>query len=426
MFKYYLQLGVRSLRRNPVLTALMVFGIALGVGASMTTLTVFYLMGSDPIPWKSGRLHYVQLDNWDADDAYNSTDGEPPLMLTYRDALALVGAGKADRQAAMYRIRLPVQPENATVKPFTETGRATGADFFAMFEPPFTYGDAWSREQDTQHARVIVINDTLNEKLFGGSNSVGESVRINDTEYLIVGVLAPWHPRIKFYDLWSGKLSAPERFYVPFTTAAELKASLGRQDKPLLDSEELWVDVWTELDSSAALKQYKSFLDDYVGEQKKLGRFARPLNNRLYDVLELMKVRHVVSSDVRVQSGLSLAFLLVCLLNTVGLLLAKFMHKSGEIGVRRALGASRRQLFQQHLVEAGVIGASGGALGLALTGLGLWSVRLLYPGFTNVARLDWLLVLATIALAIVASLAAGLYPVMRACRIEPAIQIKVQ
>lgn len=59
MFSYYLQLGIRSLRRNPVLTLLMVLGIALGVGTSMTTLTVFYLMGSDPIPWKSDRLHYA-------------------------------------------------------------------------------------------------------------------------------------------------------------------------------------------------------------------------------------------------------------------------------------------------------------------------------------------------------------------------------
>ena len=65
MFAYYLELGLRSLRRNPVLTALMIFGIALGIAASMTSLTVFHLMGSDPIPWKSDRLHYVQLDNWD-------------------------------------------------------------------------------------------------------------------------------------------------------------------------------------------------------------------------------------------------------------------------------------------------------------------------------------------------------------------------
>ena len=117
MFAYYLQLGLRSLRRNPILTALMVVGIALGIAASMTTLTVMHLMGSNPIPWKSDKLHYVQLDNWSADQPYYE-DGRPPDQVTYQDAVALMKAGKADKQAAMFKLSLPVQPENKDLKPF--------------------------------------------------------------------------------------------------------------------------------------------------------------------------------------------------------------------------------------------------------------------------------------------------------------------
>ena len=72
--------------------------------------------------------------------------------------------------------------------------------------------------------------------------------------------------------------------------------------------------------------------------------------------------------------AMSLMFLLVCLLNTVGLLLAKFLGKAAEIGVRQALGASRRDLFLQHLVESGCIGLAGGVLGLALAWLGFEAV----------------------------------------------------
>ncbi len=61
MFAYYARLAVRSFRRNKVLTALVV-AIALGIGASMTTLTVFHVLSGDPIPGKSDRLFYVQLD----------------------------------------------------------------------------------------------------------------------------------------------------------------------------------------------------------------------------------------------------------------------------------------------------------------------------------------------------------------------------
>jgi putative ABC transport system permease protein len=435
MFTYYLRLGWRSLQRNPILTALMVLAIALGVGTSMTTLTVLHLMGSDPIPWKSDKLHYVQLDNWDPLQGYDD-DGSPPDQLTYRDAMALMQAGKADRQTAMYKISMPVQPENPEVKPYNATGRATYADFFAMFEPPFKYGGSWAREQDQQHGRVVVLSDKTNEKLFGGADSIGKHVRLNDNDYSIVGVLDTWQPRVKYYDLTNGSLSAPEGFYIPFTTATELKSNSTGNNRcwnnansgwdAYLESECVWLQMWVETDSAAKLDEYRSFLDSYVTEQKKLGRFARPRNNRLLDVRQWMRDQKVVSGDVEVQSELSLAFLTVCLLNTIGLLLAKFMRKSGEIGLRRALGASRRQLFAQHLIESGVVGLSGGVIGLLLTLVGLWIVRLLYSDFARVATLDWPMVLATIALAIVASLLAGLYPTWRACRIVPALQLKTQ
>ena len=119
----------------------------------MTTLTVMHLMGADPIPWKSDKLHYVQLDNWDVNNSYYD-DGRPPDQVTYRDATALMAAGKADKQAAMFKIALPIQPENPEVKPFNSLGRVTYADFFAMFEPPFAYGGPWDRKQDDEHARV--------------------------------------------------------------------------------------------------------------------------------------------------------------------------------------------------------------------------------------------------------------------------------
>ena len=56
MIQYYFFLGIRSLRRNPVLTSLMVLTLAIGVAASVSTLTILHMMSSDPIPSKSDRL----------------------------------------------------------------------------------------------------------------------------------------------------------------------------------------------------------------------------------------------------------------------------------------------------------------------------------------------------------------------------------
>jgi len=64
MFAYYIRLAVRSLKRNVVLTSLMIAAIAVGIGASMTTLTVFRAMSGDPIPRKASQLFVPQIDNW--------------------------------------------------------------------------------------------------------------------------------------------------------------------------------------------------------------------------------------------------------------------------------------------------------------------------------------------------------------------------
>lgn len=435
MLSYYLQLGAMSLKRNPVLTALMVLGIALGIGASMTSLTVFHLMSSDPIPWKSDRLFAVQIDSWDPNNAYNEPN-EPPDQLTYRDATALMEAAKAERQVAMYRITFPVQPDNKEVKPFLAVGRATYADFFPMFEPPFKFGGGWDRAQDGQHGRVTVLSAETNEKLFGGADSVGKRVRLGEEEYTIVGVLGAWQPTVKFFDLNNGQFEDMEEFYVPFTTAIELQApgagnnNCWTNSEPgwegYLQSECVWIQYWAELPNATRAAEYKTFLDGYVAEQKKLGRFQRPLNNRISTVTQWMKAQKVVSNDVEVQLGLAFAFLAVCLINTVGLLLAKFMRKSAEIGLRRALGASKRTLFAQHILESGVVGVSGGVIGLGLTLLGLVVVRALYSEYGTVAHLDWAMTFTAIALAIVSSMLAGLYPTWRACQIAPAAQLKTQ
>jgi putative ABC transport system permease protein len=135
----------------------------------------------------------------------------------------------------------------------------------------------------------------------------------------------------------------------------------------------------------------------------------------------------VVADDVQVLLGLAVLFLIVCLLNTIGLLLARIMRRSGDISLRRALGASRGAVFSQYIVEAGLIGLTGGILGVAMTWLGLKGIEILYGQLEfvgNLVRMDWLMILVAVVLAIVSALGAALYPTWRACRIHPASELK--
>ncbi len=170
-----------------------------------------------------------------------------------------------------------------------------------------------------------------------------------------------------------------------------------------------------------------AFLDAYAESQKELGRFPRPLNNRLSNVMEWMQIEEVVDDDVQVLLGLAVLFLVVCLLNTIGLLLAKIMRRSGDISLRRALGASRHAIFTQYIVEAGLIGLAGGVLGIGMTWLGLQGIKGLYGDFDFISRLvtmDWVMIFAAIGLAVISALGAAVYPTWRACSIQPASQLK--
>ena len=436
MFTYYLDLALRSFRRNKVLTALMVLAIALGIGASMTTLTVFHVLSGDPLPGKSQTIFYPQLE---PRSKAGATPGEEPEeQLTRFDAEALLAAGKADRQAIMYGGYLSVEPGREGLKPFNTEARYTTADFFPMFNVPFAYGNGWSATQDQARDRVAVISSALNDKLFEGGNSVGQTIRLEQTTFQVIGVVDDWRPTPRFYDLSNSRFGELEQVFLPFWTSRDLKLGHSGNMNCWGDSRETdegqyglnapcsWLQYWVQLDTPAKVAEYRRYLTNYSEQQRAAGRFERPTNVRLRNVMEWLDLNGVVPSDVRLQTWLAFGFLLVCLVNTVGLLLAKFLRRSTEIGVRRALGASRRAIFAQCLVEAGTVGLAGGVLGLGLALLGLWAVRQQPAGYAELARLDPLMLLITFVLAIVASLLAGVLPAWRACQVTPAIQLKSQ
>lgn len=438
MFAYYLKLALRSLRRHPVLTVLMVLSIAVGIGAAMTTLTVMHLLSGDPLPGRSQHIFYPQVDALSTDRARR----QPPDMLDYTSAMDLWRAQRADRQALVNDSRIKLQAPDTGHPSLMTTMLSTHADFFPMFAVPFAFGGAWTAEDDERHARVAVISADLNEKLFGGDNSVGRTLRIRDAEVRIVGVLAPWRPSPQFHTLAGGNFSqgdtasfydTPEDVMVPFQTGLEINDghftqftcnALPATPGSLRNTDCVWLQLWVELDSNAKVADYRRFVTDYAAQQKALGRMPFPENARLLSLMEWLDYNRVVPRDVRLQGWLALAFLLVCLFNTVGLLLAKFMRRGGEIGVRRALGASRRSIFAQCLTEAGLTGVIGGAFGLLLTLLGLWAVRRQPVEYADLIHLDMPMFVATFALALATSGIAGLFPALRASRIAPAMQLK--
>lgn len=440
MFNYYFRLALRSLKRNIVLTSLMIAAVGVGIGASMTTLTVFRAMDNDPIPQKSRQLFAVQIDNW-GPDSKSIVPGDKEHFqeqISYIDAVGLMNAKAAYRQSTMYKTGAALTPANPDLLPFQVQIRAAYTDFFSMFQTPFAAGGPWGADDDKNHADVAVITQKLNDKVFGGGNSVGKSINLDDHEFRVVGVLAPWSPTPQFYDLNNDQFGEGAEVYVPFTRAIDghmpgwgnnnCNNNSGEPGwEGHLHSECVWLQFWAELPTAADVAAYRTFLNNYAAEQQRSGRFHWPPHTRITDVRHWLVDQHAVQDFVRILVLVSFSFLLVCLLNAMGLMLAKIMGRAGDIGVRRALGASRSAIFGQCLIEAGVVGLAGGLLGLVLTALGLLGLRsLLSEEVGRLTHFSLVDITIAIVLAVLATILAGLYPTWRAAQVQPAWQLKAQ
>ncbi len=438
MLRYYVRLASKSLLATPAMTSLMVATIALGIGIFMAAVTIYYLMANNPIPHKSDELYAVQLDSWDPAQPYQENRPEQaPWELTYRDAMALRESGIPLRRAAMHKVSLVIQPSRSDLKPFQAEARLTDGDFFAMFDIPFVFGSVWSREADETGQRLVVISESQNDRLFGGDDSTGQILRINNEEFTVVGVSKDWNPMPKFYDVNNGAFDDAEQIFVPLNVGRELEIfSSGNTNcwkdedintfEEFLNSECVWWQFWAELPTTESRQAMQAFTDAYVTEQKALGRFGRPLNNRITNVEDWLEARQVVRNDNKVLIGIAFLFLVVCLFNIVGLMLTKFLGKAPQIGIRRALGASRSEVFRQQLIEVGTLGAAGGLAGLGLAWLSLKGIQQLFPGFEHLARLDLTLAGIAIISAVLATIVAGLYPAWRVCRVAPGAYLRLQ
>lgn len=446
--------ALHSIRQTPFLSLLIVALIAVGIGITLPMLTVYANMQDDPIPQKSASLFRVQLDNWAEDRPFREPD-EPPYAITYQDARSLSESSIPSRSAAMYASRASIDPDKQGLMPFAATARVTDREFFQMFEVEFSQGNAWSEEADLNGHSVVVLSQGLSDVLFGGGDAVGKTVRIGDQPYSIVGVLKSWQPVPKFYDM-DDPFAAVEDFFIPFSALTDhrlqpdywrspypvdIELNLSTFDAFFIGSETVFVQYWVELANDEQRQEYVDFLDSYVAQQQQLGRFPRPVNNRLSDVSEWIETRTEDSDDAGGVTALLVVmvlFFIVCLLNAMNILLTKFLRSRPRVAMLRCLGASQRFVFGQYLLEVTLLAAAGGVMGLALATVGLDAAKALFDRETTQAavglaadstydafwHLDTTMIVTSILLALVGGWLAGIYPAWRVCAVPPSTEIK--
>lgn len=438
MFRYYLGLALRRCRQGLSMVVLLSFTMAIGIASCMTALTIFDALSGEPLPGISPHLQLVTMDAREAVDKNSNDYAKPNSYLNLLDAKALVDAQRARQQVALAQsyvlVGRPDGKQSDQVQGLMAHGPVLG-----LLGVSLRHGRPWTAEEQAAQAPVVVIDSELAQKLFGTEDAVGRSVSMGHGSFRVVGVSAPWKPRTQFLDLSRNQgnvLGQPEQFFVP--AQAALAAGVG----PLtagacgkgsaivsFQSAEVgkcrWLEVWTALDTPAAVRSYGAFVAGYANAQHAAGRFVYPPQAALYGVQAWMVTNHVVPDDVGLNLALAGAFLLLCLVNVAGLLAARFLRRQADVTVRRALGASRGDVFAQHLVETGVLGLLGGVLALPLTWLGLWIVRMQPVAYADAAQFSPSAFALLLLLSLAVGLVVGILPAWRVCRQPPAMQIKL-
>lgn len=413
-------LAAHGVRRHPRSSLMVVVVMALGLASSMTVLTVFRTLAGDPLHGRGAAVQTVLRQSQGralaAGDALVKADvakrvaGGAGHM---RVMAAVVSTDKVQTDAE----RGPSIADAAVLAATSRVGEVFGI--------PLARGRWWSVQDDREHTPVAVVSQALAERLYGTTDVLGRTIRVGGSLLRIIGVRGAWQPTLRFYAQGSAMYQRKmAEVLVPLSVAMDAKLGVST-----FACSGLMNDVWHE----CLIAQIWAYGLDAAERTQLLGLIPASdtpdttgthANYRLLNVTAWLRLQHVLPDSVRAYVWVAAAFLALCLFNAAGILAARFMRRGPELGVRRALGASRRDVFAQHLFESGCLTLLGGLLALPLVLGALALLRAQTVEYGAIVHFDVGTFFALCVVTVITGLLVGLYPAWRAAVRPPAWQIK--
>ncbi len=386
-----LRLAAESFRSNKLRSALSLVGIVIGV-ASVVTVTSIAESGT---AYLKEQLEAFALDaiqiypGWDPAGAGRSVELDAALGA---DILRKVPGAKA----VLPRASLPGELRSGRNSASAQVG-AVGAPYFAAMGATLELGRGFTAEDEYGRRSAIVLGSELARELFPEGSPVGRDLLVRSGEvasrFEVVGVLAPKGGF--FMDDWN------RMAYITFAFASErISGGLRPEALTVVASSREGV-----LALGAALERYFLVLTG----SPEAANVITPKEWAESD----MKMTRTIGL---ILSGIAAISLLVGGIGIMNIMLVSVAERKREIGIRKALGATPRHIRSQFLVEACLLTLAGGGLGLGAGFAAAWAA---------VAAFKWAFVasLGTAALAFAVSAATGLffglYPALRAARLDP-------
>lgn len=258
-------------------------------------------------------------------------------------------------------------------------------------------GRAFDRRESRGSRRVALLGPTVARNLFGGDDPVGQRIRIGRVPFQIIGVTAP-----KGTD--ANGADQDDLIIVPVTTAMRRLFHVTAVDT-----------VYVQATSTAALGQAEREIRRLLRRRHRLR--GKPDDFTIQNQATLLKAeRETSQAMIWLVGGAAGISLLVGGVGILAVMLISVRERTEEIGLRRAVGARRRDIRNQFLLEAALLSSGGGLLGIALGVGSAWLVSRL--GYWE-TLLSWPSSLISLVFSVALGMVFGLYPAMRAARLEP-------
>ena len=380
--------ALRQLARSPVVTAVSILTLALGIGANTAIFNIVYAVLLRPLP-------------------YANADRLAVVAETQRDLRTGVGPGQFTEWVARNRVFESLSAESGATFNLSGVGfaqRVTGAmvtpsKFRTLVMPPAAGRYFVDEEATPGREHVVVLSYALFTQQFGGdAGIVGRTISLSETPYVVVGVAPPdYAPE-----------SYGEQLWVPLALTAQHKTKFN----------EHWLLVYGKLKPGVSLAAAQRDMERVTREIAALQPAAM-----IDRSVRVVGIREDLAGDYERQLGVlfgaaALILLLACS-NIAGLILARLTTRRREIAVRLALGAGRARVVRLLLTESVVLAAMGGVASLAVASGATTLLLRIAPA--SVPRLDQADVgTATLPFVIVATLVAGLvlgiFPALRSTR----------
>lgn len=405
MIKNYLKIAYRNLIKHRTNSAVSIVGLSIGIACFLLLATyIFHELRYDDFQENKDRIARVNL-------MYQSGGGEAVNVAMTPTGLGPVFSREFEEIEKAVRIyfmsgNVPVKYQD---KVLNERGLFfTDSTFFQVFSFPFVVGDP---KTALSQPNTIVLDQTTAKKYFGSENPIGKTVELNGKYNLqVTGVVAdvPSYSSIKFHGLASYSTLPRSR--------SEAFDSANEYTYLLLKPQASWTSLQRKID-----RYVKDHLNDAQNPDSKLGfnleKFSRI---HLYSEVSAGLESPGNHRYVKILSVVAILILLIACINFVNLVTARSVVRAREVGVRKALGAERSQVFGQYLYECGIITLTSMIVGFVIATLAfpslsnLTSTRLnlgVWPGAS--------LPVFAVAVFIIVTILAGLYPAAVLSRFEP-------